>query len=35
MLQAIPLAAKKEKADEFLRSMGKSYPEENTFISFK
>lgn len=29
------LAANKEKADELLRSMGKSYPEENTFISFK
>ena len=28
------LAANKEKADELLRSIGKSYPEENTFISF-
>ncbi|MBQ9359883.1 MAG: hypothetical protein IJT96_02470 [Lachnospiraceae bacterium] len=27
------LAANKEKADELLRSIGKSYPEENTFIS--
>jgi hypothetical protein len=28
------LAANKEKADKMLRSIGKSYPEENTFISF-
>ena len=28
------LAANKEKADELLRSIGKSYPKENTFISF-
>lgn len=28
------LAANKEKADELLHSIGKSYPEENTFISF-
>ena len=28
------LAANKEKADEMLRSIGKSYPKENTFISF-
>lgn len=29
------LAANKEKADELLHSIGKSYPEENTFISFR
>lgn len=29
------LAAKKNKADELLRSIGKSYPKENTFISFE
>jgi hypothetical protein len=29
------LAAKKGKADELLRSIGKSYPKENTFICFK
>ena len=29
------LAANTEKADELLRSIGKSYPKENTFISFK
>ena len=29
------LAANKKKADELLRSIGKSYPKENTFISFK
>ena len=28
------LAAQKQKADELLRSIGKSYPKENTFISF-
>lgn len=28
------LAANKRKAEELLRSIGKSYPEENTFISF-
>ena len=28
------LAAKKEVADELLRSIGKSYPKENTFISY-
>ena len=28
------LAARKEKADELLRSIGKSYPKENTFISY-
>ncbi len=28
------LAANRKKADELLRSIGKSYPEENTFISF-
>ena len=28
------LAAKKEAADELLRSIGKSYPKENTFISY-
>lgn len=28
------LAANKEKADELLRSIGKSYPKENTFISY-
>ena len=27
------IAAKKQKADELLRSIGKSYPKENTFIS--
>lgn len=27
-------AANVEKADELLRSTGKSYPKENTFISF-
>lgn len=28
------LAANKEKADELLHSIGKSYPKENTYISF-
>ena len=28
------LAAKRKEADELLRSIGKSYPKENTFISF-
>ncbi len=28
------LGIHKEKADEMLRSMGKSYPEENTLINF-
>ena len=28
------LAVNKRKADELLRSIGKSYPKENTFISF-
>ena len=28
------LAASKKKADDLLRSIGKSYPKENTFISF-
>ena len=28
------LAANRKKADELLRSIGKSYPKENTFISF-
>ena len=28
------LAVNKEKADDLLRSIGKSYPKENTFISF-
>ena len=28
------LAANKKKADGLLRSIGKSYPKENTFISF-
>jgi len=28
------LAARKEKADELLRSIGKLYPKENTFISY-
>ena len=29
------LAANRKKADNMLRSIGKSYPKENTFISFK
>ena len=29
------LAARKQKADELLRSIGKSYPKENTFISYE
>ncbi len=29
------LAVNKEKADDLLRSIGKSYPKENTFICFK
>lgn len=28
------IAVNKEKADDMLRSIGKSYPKENTFISF-
>ena len=28
------LAVNKEKADDLLRSIGKSYPKENTFICF-
>ena len=28
------IAMNKQKADELLRSIGKSYPKENTFISY-